>query len=64
MEEDIQNLSDYECANLIKELIQRLEITSYGRGYKDGFNDGKESELQRQVMNNAIKEANNSGILL
>lgn len=39
--DDIEKLSDFECINLIYELVQRLKATAYTHGYKDGYNDAK-----------------------
>ena len=47
---DIEKLSDFECINLIDELIQRLKATTYARGYKDGFNDAKSAEHQKSLF--------------
>lgn len=47
---DIENLSDFECINLIYELVQRLKATTYAHGYKDGFNDSKDTEYQKSLF--------------
>ena len=47
---DIEKMSDYECVNLISELVHRLKSTAYAHGYKDGFNDGKDAEHQKNVF--------------
>lgn len=53
--ESIENLSDSECVELMTQLVHRLNLTAYGRGYKDGFNDGMDAELQKQVYQKAVE---------
>lgn len=48
--EDINKMSDYECSNLICELIQRIKSTAYAHGYKDGFNDARDAEYQKTLF--------------
>lgn len=47
---DIEKLSDFECINLIYELVQRLKATTYAHGYKDGYNDAKSAEHQKSLF--------------
>lgn len=48
--DDIEKLSDFECINLIYELVQRLKATTYAHGYKDGFNDAKDAVYQKSLF--------------
>lgn len=60
--ESIENLSDSECIELMTQLIHRLNLTAYGRGYKDGFNDGKDTEFQKHVYEKAVERTKKSCI--
>ena len=46
---DIEKMSDYECINLIVDLVYQLKLTTYAHGYKDGFNDAKSAEYQKNL---------------
>lgn len=51
MIDELNELMEKDIEGSIIKIIQRLRETSYARGYKDGFNDGKESEYQKHLFN-------------
>lgn len=52
---DIDDLSIDECVELIDKLTRRLKTIAYSHGYKDGFNDGRQSEFERVTLLSNIK---------
>lgn len=48
--ESTDRMSDYEAQQFIEKATIRLKEAAYARGYKDGFNDAKNSEYFKQLV--------------
>ena len=50
---DINEMDVGELFRLVNECIDRIIVKQYGHGYKDGFEEGKQSEQDKEILDRA-----------